>query len=1010
MITFILNVVTQVVGFVRTMVVELLLPRTPSPVGWQSQRKSFSADVHRADDLLVLRLDFYNLRVDAGPGGKRLVEAGPGDSFLIVHFPPQNVAEQAFLEDDHNDPLLPPPVTARLAGESRLVFHLDAGRLPLDFTLEAILEVLSRSAPLVGDRIWPIPADPEVGGITEFGGRKSQISAIEAPWRLTLSPHPDGRWAHSPSAVSVGTRTELWHTRLGVKPAGGTRVDESSASKRTARAVASPDHAGPAADTPNPWLESDLSPFRSSLRRNHRHDLVNLTADRSLDGNAPVAVERLMLSSLGSWLKVHGAWDNTVTGIDLIEWRHLATLGRDQFVRVVHAGFLFPFGHRAVKILITERKLADAFNQDFGSKGPVAYLRQREFIVVKEPVKVYSHREIPFRKVTFKTLRSPNLSGSETIDTVPGGLAILWPRHSVSGVGQDVLFQLEGVDWDGRAVSFAAPQIFVPASADGSGTTFVKSLVHAYNGGAKPPGTYPTVPDGHARRNLDLGGQPIAFAPSLKPGDTTLETAKLILSALNATGTPSFLPAMRGAEVANPAVRQIAGSAALSLIRFDQSYLDAAPTQFGNAGEVFARIEAPPGIKFPVEKTGGLVAPDFTPQGFSRSFGPVGDVATFASGSFDPAKIFTGVKILGGIELDKIFTKIPFPWPSQAGPTVPGLTTVATADGVRTRYLWTTSNIQEQGIFLPKAGATFTLDSVIDTPLAGPPRFQIDGRLERFQIVLPPGKDDALIAADFEHVRFHAGSNEKVDVSIQFNEIVFKNELSFVDDIRKYIPLDGFVDPPYLDVTPSGISAGFTLGIPTIGVGIFVLQDLSFSAGFHLPFVGGAAGLRFAFCERDHPFLLTVSLFGGGGFFALDLNTKEVTNLEVSLEFGAAIAINLGVASGKASITGGFYLQKSGAGDEFTAFFRAAGALSILGIITVSVELYIGLSFKSKLPNGGSLVGTASVKVKIKIVFFSVSVSVSMSREIAGSDPTFLQMVGLDEWAEYCDAFAPEAP
>ncbi|HEX3127053.1 MAG TPA: hypothetical protein VH394_06965, partial [Thermoanaerobaculia bacterium] len=75
---------------------------------------------------------------------------------------------------------------------------------------------------------------------------------------------------------------------------------------------------------------------------------------------------------------------------------------------------------------------------------------------------------------------------------------------------------------------------------------------------------------------------------------------------------------------------------------------------------------------------------------------------------------------------------------------------------------------------------------------------------------------------------------------------------------------------------------------------------------------------------------------------------------------------------------------------------------------TVSVEIYIGLTFQSKVPNGGSLVGTASVKVKIKIVFFSVSVSVSMHKELAGSDPTFAQMVEPKHWEEYCGAFALE--
>ena len=47
--------------------------------------------------------------------------------------------------------------------------------------------------------------------------------------------------------------------------------------------------------------------------------------------------------------------------------------------------------------------------------------------------------------------------------------------------------------------------------------------------------------------------------------------------------------------------------------------------------------------------------------------------------------------------------------------------------------------------------------------------------------------------------------------------------------------------------------------------------------------------------------------------------------------------------------------------------------------------------------------------MKIKIAFFSTSVSVSIEREFAGSDPTFLQTVSADHWAEYCGAFALEA-
>jgi hypothetical protein len=993
--------ITLIVNFIRDLLAIFFgLPR-PSPVAQQLRRKNFSADVLRADDLLVLQLDFYNLRLESGVSGKQLVPDGAGDSFVIVHFPPQHIAEQAFAENNPADPILPPPIAARLAGDSRLVFYVKRALLPLEFSLEKILAALSQCAPLVADRLTPPRATPPVGAWGRFGGERSQFSGIEAPWRLILSPHPDGRWAHSPQPVTDGAKTEIWHTRLGVQSATGP-VDEVSPTRRTARVVFSPDYKPPGETPPG---DLDLTPFRSSLRRYDRHYIVRSTAERTLPGNAPVAVARLMLTSLGATLQLYGRWDTT---LDLVEWRHLATLGRDQFVKVVTKGFLFPLGHRAVEITITERKLALVQSHLLEGR-PAAYLHQIKFIVLKEPVKQYAHRAFPFRVVLFKTLRSPNLiiPPDDVIPLASGGASTYWPRYQDGPTKRDVYFQIEGTDWDGKVTSLATPLIFVPASAD-SGADIAK-LVAAYNGAA---GTFTPVPDASPRRTIAAGRQKIAFAPSLKPGDTTLETEALILAALDATGTPHFLPAMREASVDIPAVRQIAAQSGMSRIRFDDGYLGAASTTFGNAGEVFARIEATTGVKFPVEKTGGLVAPDFTPQGISRTFGATGDAAKFASGKFDPSAIFTGIKILGGVPLDKIFKLIPFGFPSQAGETVPGLTTARVGNVIRTRYAWkaTQQQLQSQPIFEPQSGAKFELESVIDAPLDGTtPSFLVKGTLDKFEIVLPPG-DKALIGAKFDHVRFRAGTNEKVDVSVQFDDIVFKGDLTFVNDIRKYIPLDGFVDPPSIDVNAQGVTAGFTLGIPSIGVGIFSLQNISLSSGFHLPFIGEAATLRFAFCERDHPFLLTISLFGGGGFFGLALTTKEVINVEASLEFGAAIALNLGVASGKASITGGVYYQKSVSGFQITAFFRAAGSLSVLGIITVSVELYIGLSYESdKLqPHGGYLYGTASVKVKIKIAFFSMSVSVSIEREFAGSDPTFSEMLTLGDWSEYCTAFAPE--
>jgi hypothetical protein len=990
--------------------------RPPSPVPRQTQPRSFSAEVLRADDLLVFRLDFYNARLNTTTAGREIVSDGPGDSFVVVQFPSQHIAEQAFLEGDPTDQLRPPPVAARLAGESRLVFHLNPALLPLEFSLESILGALPQCATLMKDRIGQPPPTPPIGGSSEFGGNRSQFTAIEAPWRMILSPHEDGRWTHSAGSVTHGTKTELWHTRLGVKPQSGTAVDERSTKTRTARAVYSPDYRESLPSPP----DTDLTPFRSALSRYHRHNLVMLTADPNVDGNAPVAIERLMLSALGAGIKLHGAWDTTVT--DIVDWIHQSTLGRDQYVQVVKKGFLFPLGNRAVEITLTERKLEMSLGSPPLEGHPIAYARQRIFILLREPIKKYFHRAAPFRSVEFKTLKTPNLltpAPPHRIAISSAGASVYWPRYN-DGVSpkdeKDVMFLIEGTDWDAKVSSISVPLIFVPFTFDDGPN--IDELVVAYNGA----GGMFTLTDLDKRTTVKTGGQKIAFAPSIKPGDTSHETDELVLGALNATGLPHFLPAMSAARINNPALRQISKNSGSVLVRYDGNYLSGSPSNFGNPGEVYVRVDNPPAVNFPAEKTGGLVAPDFTPQGFSRTFGPVGDVGNVASGTFNPAAIFAGIKILGAIELDKIFKLIPFSFPSQAGPTVPGLTTREIggppAEALQTRYLWTVNRdqLQNQPLFLPQAGARFELDAIVNTPLDGKPSsFSVNGKLEKFELVLPPGNNPdgtpkALVGASFDHVSFSAGTGKKVDVSVKFNELTFHGVLEFVNDIRKYIPLDGFVDPPFIDVNADGITAGFTLALPTIGVGIFTLADVSLGSSFHLPLIGGEATLRFAFCERDHPFLLTVSLFGGGGFFALVLDTAKVVSIEASIEFGAAIAINLGVAAGKASITAGVYYQGAGAGFIVTAFFRAVGELSVLGIISVSVELYVGLTYASKGmgEHGGHLYGTASVKVKIKICFFSISVSISIEREFAGSDPTFVDMIGPGEWGEYCGAFAPE--
>ena len=422
------------------------------------------------------------------------------------------------------------------------------------------------------------------------------------------------------------------------------------------------------------------------------------------------------------------------------------------------------------------------------------------------------------------------------------------------------------------------------------------------------------------------------------------------------------------------------------------------------------------------ERSGGLVAPDLSISGLSRSLGPIGGVASdMVGGKFDPTAIFGAVKLLGGIQLKDIIDNLPISDALIAANKVPKLVTERKSDRVVTTYTWELNRSELRPsdgspptLWIPHPGTTFRLKATVEKKLdtATPPEAKVEGKLTDFAVRLVPGTD--LVELSFDAVSFVAEPGKKVDVSIDLGGFEFLGILAFVNRLQEFLPLDGFTDPPNLRLVTSpkpGAELGFSLGIPTIGLGIMTMQNVSLGASVFLPFGNDPLNFHITFCEREQPFILTVSLFGGGGFFAMDVGVDKVVKIEAALEFGASVALNLGVAQGQASIMAGFYFQKAGDAFTLTGYFRASGSLSVIGIITVSLVFYLGLSYESKGggAHAGALWGQAKLTVKIEILFFSTSVGVSMEREFAGSDPTFRELIAPAAWTQYCDAFAEYA-
>ena len=125
-------------------------------------------------------------------------------------------------------------------------------------------------------------------------------TAIEAPYRLVISPSARAGWTHATEPVGAEGaphRIELWHTRLGVRVEDDERVsvDERRNTQRVVRALWARDREGPelfegalgGITFPNwqslKWPGRVDKPFRSSLDPGDRHMLVRQSAETWLD-------------------------------------------------------------------------------------------------------------------------------------------------------------------------------------------------------------------------------------------------------------------------------------------------------------------------------------------------------------------------------------------------------------------------------------------------------------------------------------------------------------------------------------------------------------------------------------------------------------------------------------------------------------------------------------------------------------------------------------------------------
>jgi hypothetical protein len=292
-----------------------------------------------------------------------------------------------------------------------------------------------------------------------------------------------------------------------------------------------------------------------------------------------------------------------------------------------------------------------------------------------------------------------------------------------------------------------------------------------------------------------------------------------------------------------------------------------------------------------------------------------------------------------------------------------------------------------------------------------PQTFDFTGELNHFQVGVLKS-----VYVNFDTFSFTSRSGEKPDVTVKLYEttpVEFRGDLRFVEELRKAIPPDLFGDGTSLDITPGGVRAGFAFALPPIAVGVFALKDVSLGAAVTLPFVDGKPVFDFNVSTREHPFLLSVSIFGGGGFFRLQLDTAGMKELEAAFEFGVTASVDLGVAGGSVHMMAGIYFSLKRQEPPSTVlaarlggYLRMGGSMKVLAIVTVTVEFNLTFVYDSATDKA---YGRATLTIEVDVAFFSVSVELTVERAFGGQsgDPKFKEtFTSAPVWCKYAKAFA----
>jgi hypothetical protein len=691
----------------------------------------------------------------------------------------------------------------------------------------------------------------------------------------------------------------------------------------------------------------------------------------------------LTLTPLGATTDLEQAPDG-----DPPTYEHRTSVGRDVSVRRTFAGRLSP-GNRA-SLNVRSRRIIRGTAL---GRIPVTatMLTEAELVIIEPEIDLGAlaaeypcgGREMPFVRLRLLADRLP-------VD-VPAGLAdgSLSTAFLVTSRGQPLIVDAIGIDREGREAHLRLPLAFL---ADGGSVDSMSAALAA-------------APAAGIDRTQ------VALAPSdgLAPGSTSVTIASVSFAPV--IGARSGIPLLRldQFEVVVDALEGIGPPLAPVSARLDDAYLSHGFPSDQNPAAAFATLEREVGLTLPTELIGGLGNPGGAVDALTAKAGAVARGLLPVNPSpadlqAAVARAFPSAKLFGRIDLLKLIDPSSF-LPTGGVPNLPKLIRTGMPGKELLEYRFECRLQGEAGGARTGPRSRLALQASIDLS-TGSPRASSRGTVTDLTFSLA-----GLVSIHFAQVTFATDVGGKTAFGVEGVDVTFGKALEFLASIAEKLASIGSGSGVRVDLDTSGVTAGFEVAVPTIAMGVVQLSNLSIGAFLRVPFTDAPLSFSLEVSKRERPFLATVSMFGGGGFLALEVTPDGIASIEAAVEFGGSVSLDIIVASGGVSVMAGIYFSKSGTDMAVSGYVRAAGHLSVLGIVSVFVEFYMKLTY-AKVGGQAVFAGSASLTVGIRVLFFSKSVTLTVERSFAGSpaDPSFTDTFDREDWGEYCRAFASGAP